>query len=80
MNTKLTLRLDDHLIKSAKEYSDNTGKSLSRIVTDLFVIIEKEKLKKTVKTTPVVQSLKGVIKNGSFSDNDYKKHLEDKYL
>ena len=34
MNTKLTLRLDDHLIKSAKEYSAQTGKSVSKIVSD----------------------------------------------
>ncbi|WP_407637481.1 DUF6364 family protein [Desulfocapsa sulfexigens] len=26
MNIKLTLRLDDHLIESAKEYSAKTGK------------------------------------------------------
>lgn len=80
MNTKLTLRLDDQLIKSAKEYSDNTGKSLSKIVADLFVIIENEKLKKTYTITPAVQSLKGIMKNTTISDNDYKKHLEDKYL
>ena len=29
MNTKLTLRLDDELIRSAKRYSHETGKSLS---------------------------------------------------
>ena len=28
MNTKLTLRMDDKLISSAKEYSAKTGKSL----------------------------------------------------
>ena len=80
MNTKLTLRLDDHLIEAAKEYSANTGKSLSKIVADLFTIIEKEKLKKNYKITPAVQSLKGVMKNTAISGNDYKKYLEDKYL
>ncbi|HDK16768.1 MAG TPA: antitoxin, partial [Nitrospirae bacterium] len=29
MNTKLTLRLDDNLIESAKKYSAKTGKSVS---------------------------------------------------
>lgn len=29
MNTKLTLRLDDDLIKRAKRYSNESGKSLS---------------------------------------------------
>ena len=80
MNTKLTLRLEDHLIASAKEYSAQTGKSVSRIVSDFFVIIKNEKLKDINPITPTVQSLKGILKQTTFSENDYKKHLEEKYL
>ncbi len=80
MNTKLTLRLDDHLIESAKEYSAQTGKSVSKIVSDFFVIIKNEKLKKSSSVTPTVQSLKGIMKDSKFSENDYKSYLEDKYL
>ena len=80
MNTKLTLRLDDHLIKSAKEYSAKTGKSVSKIVSDFFVIIKNEKLKKSSSVTPTVQSLKGILKDSDFSEKDYKNYLEEKYL
>lgn len=80
MNTKLTLRLDEHLIASAKEYSAKTGKSVSKIVSDFFVVIKNEKLKKSYSLTPTVQSLKGIIKNSNFSKNNYKNYLEDKYL
>ena len=80
MNTKLTLRLDDHLIASAKEYSAQTGKSVSKIVSDFFVIIKNEKLKNSCPITPTVQSLKGILKKSKLSENDYKKHLEEKYL
>ncbi len=80
MNTKLTLRLDEHLIASAKEYSAKTGKSVSKIVSDFFVVIKNEKLKKSHPLTPTVQSLKGIIKNSNFSKSDYKNYLEDKYL
>lgn len=80
MNTKLTLRLDDHLIASAKEYSAITGKSVSKIVSDFFVIIRNEKLKKSSSITPTVQSLKGVLKNSNLSRSDYKNYLEEKYL
>lgn len=80
MNTKLTLRVDEHLIKSAKEYSAQTGKSVSKIVSDLFVIIKNEKLEKNSSITPTVESLKGVMKESKFSEDDYKRHLEDKYL
>lgn len=80
MNTKLTLRLDDHLIASAKEYSAKTGKSVSKIVSDFFVIIKNEKLKENNSITPTVQSLKGILKNTTVSKSDYKIYLEEKYL
>ncbi len=80
MNTKLTLRLDDHLIESAKEYSAKTGKSVSKIVSDFFVIIKNEKLKKSSSITPTVQSLKGILKNSKFSEKEYNNYLEAKYL
>ena len=80
MNTKLTLRLDDHLIASAKEYSAKTGKSVSKIVSDFFVIIKNEKLEEKNSITPTVQSLKGVLKNTAVSKSDYKNYLEEKYL
>jgi len=80
MNTKLTLRLDDRLIESAKEYSAKTGKSVSKIVSDFFVIIKNEKLNKSNSITPTVQSLKGILKHSKVTENDYKNHLEEKYL
>lgn len=80
MNTKLTLRLDDHLIASAKEYSAKTGKSVSKIVADFFVIIKNEKLKENNSISPTVQSIKGILKNTAMSKSDYKKYLEEKYL
>jgi len=80
VNTKLTLRLDDHLIESAKEYSAKTGKSVSKIVSDFFVIIKNEKLKQSSSVTPTVQSLKGILKDSRFSEKDYKDYLEEKYL
>ena len=79
MNTKLTLRLDDHLIKSAKKYSTQSGKSVSRIVSDFFVIIKNEKLKKSSPVTPTVQSLRGILKDAGFSEKDYKSHLAEIY-
>lgn len=79
MKTKLTLRLDDHLIESAKEYSAKTGKSVTKIVSDFFVIIKNEKLNKSYHVTPTVQSLKGILKESNFSEDDYKKYLEEKY-
>lgn len=80
MITKLTLRLDNNLIESAKEYSAQTGKSVSRIVADLFEIIKNEKIKKEDPLTPTVKALKGSLKGKRLDEQDYKKHLEEKYL
>jgi len=80
MATKLTLRLDEHLVDSAKEYSAKTGKSVSRIVADLFEIIKNEKLEKELQTTPTTQSLRGILKGKDISKLDYNKYLEKKYL
>jgi len=80
MNTKLTLRMDENLIESAKKYSAKTGKSVSRIVADLFEIIRNEKLKNEYQLTPTVKTLKGALKGNKIQEEDYKKHLEEKYL
>jgi hypothetical protein len=80
MLTKLTLRMDDNLIESAKEYSAQTGKSVSRIVADLFEIIKNEKLNKEESLTPTVKSLKGILKGKQLDEKDYKNYLEEKYL
>jgi len=80
MITKLTLRMDDNLIESAKEYSAQTGKSVSRIVADLFEIIKMRKLNKEETLTPTIRSLKGILKGKQVDEKDYKKYLDEKYL
>ena len=80
MITKLTLRMDDNLIESAKEYSAKTGKSVSRIVAHLFEIIKNEKLNKEETLTPTIRSLKGILKGKQVDEKDYKKYLDEKYL
>lgn len=75
MNTKLTLRMDNSLIESAKQYSAESGKSVSKIVADLFTIIKNEKTIKKQNLTPIVQSLKGIMRDKKVSKNDYKKYL-----
>ena len=80
MLTKLTLRMDDSLIESAKEYATQNGKSVSRIVADLFEIIKNEKMDQEEELTPTIRSLKGIIKGKQVDERDYRKYLEEKYL
>jgi hypothetical protein len=77
MNTKLTLRLDDRLIKSAKRHSAETGRSISQLVADFFALIDADAGK--VEVTPRVRSLRGVLAGSGLDETDYRRHLEEKY-
>ena len=78
MQTKLTLRLEDDLIKQAKEHAKQQGKSLSQVVADYFKVFTQDNKKQ--KIAPITSSLIGVLDSSDSDINDYKKHLEEKYL
>jgi Family of unknown function (DUF6364) len=80
MNTKLTLRLEEELIKSAKQHASVMGKSVSQMVADYFYLLDKKTLKKPISLTPLVKSLKGSLKKSDIDESYYQSHLEDKYL
>lgn len=79
MKTKLTLRLDQDVIRRAKDYSQEVGKPVSRLVEDYF---------RTVTTPPGteeemppgVRALRGCIEGSGVDEDDYRRHLEEKYL
>lgn len=79
MQTKLTLRLDDDLIRRVKRYSARSGKSLSRLVEDYFAVISAGLETSGLDLTPRVRSLLGALSSTQFSEEDYRKHLEDKH-
>jgi len=89
MHTKLTLRLDEELIEHAKSYARESGKSLSRLVADYFVLLtrlEREEASAPHDTDmpPLVSSLRGSLKGldreSEAAVEDYRRHLEEKYL
>lgn len=77
MNTKLTLRLDDKLIASAKRHSAESGKSVSQLVADFFALIDAQD--RDFDITPRVRSLRGVLAGSGLEESDYRRHLEEKY-
>jgi hypothetical protein len=60
METKLTLKLDQIVINSAKEYAKNNHKSLSKLVEDFFrnLIYTNNP---AVKYPPLIERLSGVV-------------------
>ena len=82
MGAKLTLRLDETLIKNAKRLARTRKISLSRMVSDYFKSISAQQKKEAV-TSPILSEITGILP--SKADNkqllkSYKKHIEDKYL
>lgn len=80
MNTKLTLRLDRELIERAKKYSKKRGKSLSSIVSEFFTAMTGDVVNLEFPVTPTVRKLKGSLKGAGLTEEEYRRHLEKKYL
>ncbi|MFN2115050.1 MAG: DUF6364 family protein [Anaerolineae bacterium] len=80
MNTKLTLRLEERLIRNAKHYSRQRGKSLSQLVADFFRLIEGEEEAAETEISPRVRALIGSLRGIDLTEEDYRRHLEEKHL
>ncbi len=79
MNAKLTLRLDDDLIRTAKRHSERSGKSVSRLVADYFALIESTEAVSETEMTPRVRSLVGALAGSRLDERDFRRHLEKKH-
>jgi hypothetical protein len=80
VQSKLTLRLDEGLIRRAKVIAKRRGKSLSQIVAEYFALLGSRSPKEPDDLAPTVKSLKGILKGSDLDREDYERHLEDKYL
>jgi len=80
MSKKLTLRLNEELIDFAKRYSSKKGKPVSKVVANFFEAIRSQEKEKQNDLSPIVKSLKGILKGKNIDESDYKRHIEEKYL
>lgn len=80
MKSKLTLRLDDSLIKRAKKHAKQKGTSVSQMVADYFALIDNEKVSINEELPPITASLSGIVKEADIQEQDYKTYLEEKHL
>jgi hypothetical protein len=79
MNTKLTLRMDEDLVRRAKAEASRRGKSVSQMVSE-FVDSLGSPRRNEQKLPPITASLVGVLKGHHVSESAYKKHLREKHL
>jgi hypothetical protein len=71
MEAKLTLKLDQTVIKSAKKYAENNNRSLSKLVEDYFKNLSSENIQEE-EYPSLIKKLSGII-----SEDDLKKLSND---
>ncbi len=80
MQTKLTLRLDEALVRRAKAHSRLTGRSVSQMVADYFRVLDVPGAPaEDTQSTPLVASLRGILADAPVDESDYRRHLVDKH-
>ena len=79
MNTKLTLRMDENIVRKAKMEAKRRGKSVSQMVAEYIESIGMQQNSEK-DPPPTTASLVGILKGKEISEEDYKTHLREKYL
>lgn len=79
MQTKLTLRLEEQLIRRAKSYARRSGKSLSELVADMFSRLSTPGELQQPELTPAVRSLAGALSGQPLTREEYRRHLDEKH-
>ena len=80
MNTKLTLRLDESLVRQAKAEAKRRGKSVSGMVAEYFDSLGAASEQPAPGTLPpITSSLAGIAAGCSLSIEDYRLHTRTKH-
>jgi hypothetical protein len=79
MQTKLTLRLEEELIRKAKRFSKKSGQSVSMIVADYFEKLDAPPSEEIEGFGPKVAALRGILKGTGVEEKDYHNHLREKH-
>jgi len=77
MNTKLTLRMNDVLVREAKAQAARRGKSVSQMFSEFVTSLGSSRTSDQL--PPATNSLLGVMKGHPISEKDYRKHLREKH-
>lgn len=79
MSSKLTLRLDESLIERAKLAAKRSGKSVSQMVADYFSLLETPEVRPPQVFAPRTRALRGAWRGANLDEDDFRRHLEEKF-
>ena len=80
MQSEIRLYIENSLLENAESYSKKIGKPLSQMIADYLAVLGRDLPQNKSELTPIVRSLKGCLRNTGITEEDYKRHLEKKYL
>lgn len=75
--TKLTLSIDESVVKQAKQYAKSQGISVSKMVQTYLA--EASAAHPEGEPEPVLRKIRSMVKNRNVTMDDYRAHLEQKY-
>lgn len=78
MNTRLTLQMDDNIVRRAKSQAKERGKSVSQMFSEYISNLGAPE--QNDKLPPVTKSLMGIAEGKDISEEDYRQHLREKHL
>ena len=73
---KLTLSVDDIVVIRAKQYAKQRGVSVSKVVEDYLSAVADPV---APSGTPVLDSVRGILKKADIDIDDYREHLAGKH-
>lgn len=78
MRAKLTLELDEHLIKRAERVAEASGKSVSELVADYLGRLGQRDFDEEA-LPPLTRALSGILEGADLDEADYYRHLARKH-
>lgn len=79
MKTKLTLSVEEGLVRKAKRYAEEQGTSVSSLVERFFAVIKQKPDVEALDNTPFTKALRGVISDEEIAEDEYVRYLHDKH-
>jgi hypothetical protein len=76
---KLTLSVDEKVVRGAKRYAAHYGTSVSRMVEDYLRLVSRLVERPSEPMPPILARWHGVLKGSGLDISDYRRHVERKY-
>lgn len=77
--SKLTLSVENAVVKRAKRYAARRGTSVSRLVEQYLDLVSRPPASQEAVLTPLLKQLRAEMKGVSVDVGDYYRYLERKY-